>query len=320
MESIGQSLRDLINAPEILVMPGVFDGLSARLVERSGFKAALITGAGVSESFLGWADVGLLGLEENLTVCRAIAGCSDVLYLADGDTGYGNAINVHYSVRGFERAGVAAVMLEDQVSPKRCGHLAGKEIIPAEEMVEKIRAAVEARRDPAFVIKGRTDAYPMHDLSEAIRRLNLYAEAGADLLMVDAIFSSDEIRAVARNVSKPLAVNMGYGIRRRTTRELISAQALQEMGVAVVLYPRLLAGCAIQGMKNGIDALVDSLDRAEVVEHPELSVSFQEQNELLGLPTIREMEARFLTGRQLEQKYGSKMRTMDPLKHDVPAP
>src|SRR5438309_6653503 len=141
MESPGKRLRALIDASDILVLPGVFDGFSARLVEKMGYGAAFITGSGVSESRLGQPDVGLMGLDENVAAARAMAACSDLLLLADADTGYGNALNVYHSVRAFERAGVAGVMFEDQVWPKRCGHLKGKEVISAEEMVQKIRAA-----------------------------------------------------------------------------------------------------------------------------------------------------------------------------------
>src|SRR5258706_10788303 len=149
-------LRSLINAPDILVLPGVFDGFSTRLVERMGYTAAFITGSGVSESRLGQPDVGLMGLEENVAAARAIAACSDLLLLADADTGYGNPVNVHHTVRAFERAGVAGLMLEGQVWPKRCGHLKGKEGISAEEMVQKIPAAPEPRAGPDFRIKSRT--------------------------------------------------------------------------------------------------------------------------------------------------------------------
>src|SRR6195256_2100113 len=177
MESSGKRLRRLIEAPEILVMPGVFDGFSTRLVTHAGYPAAFITGSGVSESRLGQPDVGLMGLEENVAAARAIAACSDLLLIADGDTGYGNALNAYHTLRAFERAGVAGLMFEDQVWPKRCGHLKGKEVISAEEMVQKIRAAAEARADPDFVIKSRTDVLATHGVPEAIRRLNLYAEA-----------------------------------------------------------------------------------------------------------------------------------------------
>jgi 2-methylisocitrate lyase-like PEP mutase family enzyme len=297
--------RQLIEADEILVQPGVYDGFSARLVQQMGFAAGSISGAGLSESNLGWADVGLMGYEENLHASRAIAACVDMPLSADGDTGYGNAINVFFTVRGFEAAGVNGLMLEDQVWPKRCGHMAGEEVISAEEGVEKIRAAVEARRDPDFIIKARTDAMATHGVREAIRRLNLYAEVGADLLFADALLSRDDIALVAREVPKPLSVNMGLGIRARPTTPLLSPKELQDIGVAVVSYPRLVTAAAIQGMRNALSALQQSVQEARVIERPELAVSFGEINELMGLDTIRQMEQRFLTAQQLAAKYGT---------------
>ncbi|MBV9784663.1 MAG: isocitrate lyase/PEP mutase family protein [Acidisphaera sp.] len=292
--SPGRQLKELINAPGILVMPGVFDGFSARLVESLGYKAGSVSGAGLSETNLGWADVGVMGYEENLHASAALAACCSIPLQADGDTGYGNAINVYFTVQGFERAGLAGLMIEDQVWPKRCGHMAGKQVISAEEGREKIQAAAEARRDPDFVIKARTDATAIHGVGEAIRRLNLYAEAGADLLFADALLSAEDIRTVAQNVAKPLAVNMGFGIRQRPTTPLLSARQLEDMGVAAVSYPRLLTAAAIQGMKNALAVLDQSLTEGRVIDRPDLLVSFDELNTLMGLPKIREMEQRFL--------------------------
>lgn len=303
-ESVGKRLRRLIQAREILVLPGVFDGFSTRLVQRSGYEAAFITGSGISEARLGQPDVGLMGLEENVAAARAMAACSDLLLLADGDTGYGNAVNVYHTVRAFERAGVAGLMLEDQVWPKRCGHMKGKEVIPADEMVEKIRAAAAARSDPDFVIKSRTDVLATHGVAEAIRRLNLYAEAGADLLFADAALSSEDIRTIARNVGKPLSVNMGFGIRQRSTTPLLSAAQLQELGVAVVIYPRMLTACALRGMENGLAHLRQSLDTGQVVDRPDALVSFEELNAITGMPHIEDLERRFLTDAQRKAKYG----------------
>src|SRR5438046_1019824 len=302
--SPAKRLRALINAPDILVLPGVFDGFSTRPVERMGYTAAFITGSGVSESRLGQPDVGLMGLEENVSAARAIAACSDLLLLADADTGYGNALNVYHTVRAFERAGVAGLMLEDQVWPKRCGHLKGKEVISAEEMVQKIRAAAEARVDLDFVIKSRTDVLATHGLAEAIRRLNLYAEAGADLLFADAAMSVDDISAITKNVTKPVSVNMGFGIRQRSTTPLLSAKQLQDLGVAAVIYPRLLTACALQGMKNGLELLQQSLDSGKVVDRPDALVSFEELHDIMGMHEVEELEQRFLTREQLEAKYG----------------
>lgn len=302
--SPGKRLRALIEAPEILVLPGVFDGFSTRLVSKLGYTAAFISGSGVSESRLGQPDVGLMGLEDNVAAARAMAACSELLLLADGDTGYGNAINVFHTVRAFERAGVAGLMLEDQVWPKRCGHLKGKEVISAEEMVQKIRAAAEARADPDFVIKSRTDVLATHGVPEAIRRLNLYAEAGADLLFADAAMSIDDIGTIAKNVHKPLSVNMGFGIRQRSTTPLLSAKQLQDLGVSVVIYPRMLTACALMGMKRGLELLQQSLDSGKVVDRPDALVSFEELHDIMGMAEIEDMEQRFLTPEQLEAKYG----------------
>ncbi len=305
MPSPGKRLRALIEAPEILVLPGVFDGFSTRLVTRHGYVAAFITGSGVSETRLGQPDVGLMGLDENVAAARAIAACSDLLLLADGDTGYGNALNAYHTVRAFERAGVAGLMLEDQVWPKRCGHMRGKEVISAEEMVQKIRAASEARVDPDFVIKSRTDVLATHGVAEAIRRLNLYAEAGADLLFADAAMSAEDIGTIARNVSKPVSVNMGFGIRQRSTTPLLSAAQLQSLGVAVVIYPRLLTACAVMGMQHGLELLQQSVASGKVVDRPDALVSFEVLHDILGMHEIEAMERRFFTPDQLEAKYGA---------------
>ncbi len=304
--NVKQRLRELIAAPEILVMPGVFDGFSARIVQDAGFSAGFVTGGGVSEAAVGWADVGIMSFEENLRVVRALVGCFDLPLIADADTGYGNAVNVHFTVRGFERAGVAGIMIEDQTWPKRCGHLKGKEVISADEAAQKINAAAQARLDPDLVIMSRTDALATHGLDEAIARLNLYAQAGADLLFADALLSIDDIVEVVRRVSKPLIVNMGFGIQTRSTTPLLSAKQLELLGVAGVIFPRLLTAAAIRGMKNAMAALQQSLTSGEVVERPDLLVSFEDLNALMGLDQIATMEKSFLTGEQLERKYTAK--------------
>src|SRR5688572_23803285 len=288
MNSKGRELKELLHAPKILIAPGVYDGFSARLVEKMGFKTASVSGAGVSESKIGWPDRGIMGFGENVDACRKLAAFSDLLLQGDADTGYGNALNVYFTVRGFEDAGLAAVMIEDQVWPKRCGHMAGKAVIPAEEMVQKIKAAVSARRDPDFVIKARTDAAGPLGIEQAIRRLNMYAEAGADCLFADALLSAQDIERVARSVPKPLSVNMGLGIRSRPTTPLLSPRQLEEMGVAQISYPRLLSTAALKGMINAMEVFKD-----EVVDRPDLVVSFGEINELMGLDDLEALEQRF---------------------------
>ncbi len=294
MESKGARLKALINAPEILITPGIFDGFSARLVERAGFKTASISGAGTSESRLGWADRGIMGFEDNLANARRLAECTDLLLQADADTGYGNALNVYFVVRAFEKAGMAAIMIEDQVWPKRCGHMAGKAVIPAEEMVQKIKAAVDARQDSSFVIKARTDAIAPLGVDEAIRRLNMYAEAGADCLFADALLTKEDIIRVAKSVPKPLSVNMGLGIRSRPTTPLIAPQDLQAMGVAQISYPRLFTAAALKGMMNAMQVFKEDLvGKNQVVDRPDLLASFGEINDLMGLPELEALEKRF---------------------------
>jgi len=291
--SPGAKLRALLAEPGIMVAPGVYDGFSLRLVEQAGYKTAVVTGAGLSESNLGWADVGVMGYTENLRASGALAAISSIPLSADGDTGYGNALNVYFTVQGFERAGLACLMIEDQVWPKRCGHMAGKQVISAEEAVEKFRAAAEARQDPDFVIKARTDATAVLGVGEAIRRLNLYAEAGADLLFADALLTAEDIVTVARNVSKPLTVNMGFGIRQRPTTPLLSVRQLEDMGVKAVSLPRMLTAAAIQGMKNALAVFGQSLVEGRAIDRPDLLVSFSEVNELMGLNHLRSLERAF---------------------------
>jgi 2-methylisocitrate lyase-like PEP mutase family enzyme len=212
-------------------------------------------------------------------------------------------VNVHFTMRAFEQAGLAGMMIEDQVWPKRCGHMKGKEVIPAEEGAEKIRAAAEARTDSDMVIMARTDALATHGISEVIHRLNLYAEMGADLLFADAVLTTEHISTVVRNVAKPVCVNMGFGIRQRSTTPLLSARQLEDLGVGVVIYPRLLTAASVQGMKNALAALGESLRSGEVVDRPDLLISFEELNTLVAMPELERLEQRYLTKEQLRRKY-----------------
>ena len=297
MVSKGRQLKELINSPKILVTPGVYDGYSVRLTQKMGFKSGSITGAGTSESRLGWADRGVMGLDENVANARRLADCSDLLLRADADTGYGNAMSVYFATRAFEKAGVAAVMFEDQVWPKRCGHMAGKSVIPAEEMVQKVKAACDARIDPDFIIISRTDAAGTHGVDEAIRRLNLYAEAGADCMYADALMSREDIAKVAKNVPKPLIVNMGLGMRTRKTTPLMTPKQLQDIGVAVVSYPRLLTTAALMGMMNAMKVFKNEvMDKHHLVERTDLQVSFEELNDLMGMQELDEIERRYAGG------------------------
>ncbi len=292
-KSKGRRLKDLIENQELLILPGVYDGISAKIIQKMGFEAATVTGAGLSNSRLGRPDVGLMSLDRNVETCRVLADASELLLMADADTGYGNAVSVYYNVQAFEKAGVAGIMIEDQIWPKRCGHLDGKGVIEAEEMVEKIHAAVDAKKDPDFVIRARTDAAGVLGLDEAIRRSNLYAQAGADLLFADALLSKEDIKNFVNSVSRPVTINMGFGIRKRPTTPLISPGEMQEMGIAAVSYPRLVTSAAMQGMENGLKVLKESIETGEIIERPDLLYSFKQITDLMGLPEVKALEEKY---------------------------
>ncbi|MGY1601606.1 isocitrate lyase/PEP mutase family protein [Geodermatophilus sp. SYSU D00815] len=279
-------LRELLSRPEPLLAPGAYDALSARLVEQAGFDVVYMTGFGTTASLIGRPDVGLLTGSEMVDNARRIVAAVDVPVIADADTGYGNAINVLRTVQLHEQAGVAGVQLEDQVMPKKCGHMSGKALIGLDEMVGKIRAAVEARHDPDLVVIARTDAVAVAGLDEAIGRARAFADAGADLLFVEAPTSEDDVARVAEELRgvAPLVFNWAEGGR---TPPLPLAR-IAELGFALVLYPigTLLAATA------GIRALLAEL-RADGVPPLQGLPSFGEFTDLIGLPEVQELEQRF---------------------------
>jgi len=279
-------LRELLAAPGPLVAPGAYDALSARLVEQAGFDVVYMTGFGTTASLIGRPDVGLLSAAEMADNATRIAAAVDVPVIADADTGYGNAINVVRTVRAYEQAGVAGLHLEDQVMPKKCGHMSGKAVIDADEMVGKVRAAVAARRDPDLVLIARTDAAAVHGVDEAIRRGRLFAEAGADALFVEAPTSEEDLARIAgelRGVA-PLVFNWAEGGRTPP----LSLQRIGELGFSIVLFPigTLLAATA------GIRALLAGL-RADGVPPLTGLPKFGEFTDLIGLPDVQELEQRF---------------------------
>ena len=227
------TLRRMLNEPGIIVAPGAYDGISARLIERHGFKAVYMTGAGTAASALGQADLGLTTLTERATHAAHIAGCISLPLIADADTGYGNPLNVIRTVREYERAGVAALHLEDQVFPKKCGHIAGKAVIPMKEFAEKIRAASENRTDPDFMIIARTDARAVNGIDDAIERGLRYREAGADVIFVEAPTSREEIERVAREIKAPLLSNQVPGGKTPG----LTVTELEKLGYKMVIFP-----------------------------------------------------------------------------------
>jgi len=226
-------LRQLLRAPGIIVAPGAYDCLTAKLIEQEGFPAVYMTGAGTALTRLGTADLGLATLSEMVSNAAAMAATVSVPLIADADTGYGGALNVYRTVREYERSGVAAVHIEDQIFPKRCGHLDGKQVVPCEEMVIKLRAAVEARTDEDFVLIARTDALAVTGLDDTLRRCHAYAEAGADVLFVEAVRTREEIAHVLREVSVPLL----YNFVEHGKSPLLAVAELQRLGFKIVIFP-----------------------------------------------------------------------------------
>ncbi len=303
-------LKELLDGPEVLVMPGAYDALSAKIIEKAGFKAVQCSGYGFSASLLGKPDIGLLSFEEVLIHTKNIANAVDIPVMADGDTGYGNAINVIRTVQEFERAGAAGVNIEDQVWPKRCGHMAGKEIISTEEMVKKIEAAVWARKNPDFIINARTDAIAVYGVEEAIKRAEAYWDAGADLIFIEAPNSVEQLKEITKRLVPKgirLSVNMLDGGRT----PLLTFDELQEMGFKRISVPVLSTYVVAKALQDAMDKLFK--DRTNKYLQDRI-MPFSQFNKLIGLPEIRELEARFLPKEKILKKYGSEESLEDAIK------
>lgn len=279
-------LRERLKDSKIIVAPGAYDCLSARLIEQCGFEAAFMTGYGAAASILGEPDYGLMTMNEMANVCANMNAFLNIPLIGDIDTGYGNPLNVYRTVKEFERAGMAAVHLEDQVFPKRCGHMENKAVISMEEHVEKIRAAVEARDE--MMIIARTDARATHGIDEAIRRLEAYRDAGADIVYADALRSDDELRAVGSipNVYKFTNQTENGKTPPRTAKQL------EEMGFNIVIFPVGTAFAAAKAMRQMLEQLKREGTSAGCVEQ---MTTFNEFTGIVGLPELQKREARFKT-------------------------
>jgi len=227
------TLRQLLRAPGIIVAPGAYDCLTAKLIEREGFPAVYMTGAGTALTRIGKPDLGFATLSDMVANAAVMASTVSIPLIADADTGYGGSLNVYRTVREYERAGVAALHIEDQVFPKRCGHLDGKQVVPVAEMVIKLRAAVEARTDDDFVLIARTDALAVTGLDDTLRRCQAYAEAGADVLFIEAVRTHQEIARVVREIDVPLL----YNFVEHGKSPLLSVSALERLGFKLVIFP-----------------------------------------------------------------------------------
>lgn len=282
-------LRALLAERGLVLVPGAVDALSARLVEQAGFQAVYATGAGIANALLGLPDLGLASMTEVLEQVRRMVGAVDLPLIADADTGYGNPLNVVRTVREFERAGVAGLQIEDQVSPKRCGHFSGKEVVPAAEMVQKLRAALDARRDPDLVLIARTDALAVHGLDAAIERAAQYAEEGADVLFVEAPTTAAELRRIAQAVPAPLLANMTEGGRT----PILPAAELEALGYRVAIYPNLLLRATLLA---GSEALRRLRAEGSSLGFLDRLLPWDERQRLVGLPEYEALERRFVRG------------------------
>ncbi len=288
--SKAKRLHDLIVAPKLLAMPGAYDALSARLIEQAGFHACQISGFGVAASLLGLPDLGIITLRDQINVTQMISQAVDIPVMADGDTGYGNAVNTYHTVRMLEAAGAAGVNIEDQDFPKRCGHLEGKSVISMEEMVQKIRAAVSARKDPHFVINARTDTIAVTGVDEAIRRGNAYAEAGATLIFVEAPKERADIIRVVKSIRAPVSINM-LGAAGGKTPQMTLAE-LQEIGVARVSFPILTLCSAALAMRDNLKVLQDT---GSLLSLETRMMSFSDITATVGLARQEALDREFST-------------------------
>ena len=285
--TLRQQLNDAVAVRRPMVLPGCYDALGARLIEQAGFDAVYMTGFGTTASLLGRPDVGLLGMSEMVDNARRIAAAVDLPVVADADTGYGNPINVIRTVQAYERAGLAGLHIEDQVLPKKCGHMENKQVVDTEVMVAKVAAAVAARDDDDFVLIARTDARGPHGLDEALRRATACADAGADVLFVEALQGENEIERVAKEFAgTPLLFNWAEGGKTPP----MTYDEIAALGFAMIIMPigtLLAATSAMQGFLRNLKAagtpagFVDDL------------MSFQDFTDLIGLPEVNDLEARF---------------------------
>ena len=280
-------LKSLVEARRGVIVPGAFNALSARVIEELGFEAVYVTGAGVTNMWFGMPDQGFMGLSDIAAHTARIREAVNVPLIVDADTGFGNALNVYHTVRVLERAGADCIQLEDQVMPKRCGHFSGKEVISLDEAVSKIKAAVDARQDENLLIMARTDAAATLGFDAAVERAQKFAEAGADILFVEAVTTVEEVRALPQCIDKPQLINMVVGGRT----PILDAGELGRLGYGVVLYANAALQGAVAGMQKVLTVLHDS---KKVDEDPVLLAPFAERQRLVSKQIWDALEKRYI--------------------------
>ena len=286
MERPTTLLRRLLARPKLLLAPGVADAMNARIVVKEGFEVLYMTGGGTAATRLGLPDVGLLTMSEMVDNAQRIAEAAEIPLIADADNGYGNVVNVRRTIRAYERAGVAAVHIEDQHWPKRCGHMAGKSLISCEEMVGKIKAAVDSRLDSDFVVIARTDAYSVEGYDAALERAARYVEAGADMIFVEELRTIDQLAEVPRRFKVPALYNMASSGKT----PFLPTEEIERLGFRVVIYPNLIMRAQIHAAQSVLRTLMSTGDMKTMLD--KLS-GWEERYELLRLPEIQEFEARY---------------------------
>lgn len=279
-------LRDMLKNRLMIMAPGAYDAWSAKLIENAGFPAVYMTGYGVSASVLGKPDIGLITLSEMVASAKNIVASVGIPVIADADNGFGGTLNVVRAVTEYEQVGVAAIQLEDQVTPKRCGHMEGKEVVPMEEMVAKIKAAVHARKDPDFVIIARTDARAVRGFDEALRRAKAYEAAGADVIFFEAPQSIEEMVQVSKEIKAPLLANM---VEKGKT-PLIKASELNDMGYNIIIYPVSPLYTATKALQGMLSQLKEDETTSTMLEQ---MVSFPVFNSTIKLDELRALENSF---------------------------
>jgi len=279
-------MRQLFQTGKMIVAPGAHDALTAKIIGKTGFDAVYMTGYGQAASHLGNPDVGLLTMSEMVARASAIVEAAGVPVIADADTGFGNAINVRRTVREYEKAGVAVIQLEDQVMPKKCGHMLGRQVIPKEEMVGKIKAAADARMDDDFMIMARTDARTIMGIDEAIERGLAYQEAGADIIFIESPESKEEMVMINKAIKVYTLANMVEGGRT----PMLPNQELEALGYNLVIYPTASTYLTTKAMLTLMETLKKEGTTATMI--PEM-VTFSEFNDLIGLAEIRALEAKY---------------------------
>jgi 2,3-dimethylmalate lyase len=282
-------LRQMMTGKQIVVAPGAHDALTAKIIEQVGFSAVYMTGYGQAASHLGKPDVGLLTLTEMVARASNIVEAVNVPVIADADTGFGNAVNVMRTLREYEKAGVAAIQLEDQVAPKKCGHMTGRQVVSKEEMVGKIKAAADVRTDPDLMIIARTDARTVHGIGEALERAKAYEEAGADILFIESPESVEEMKQITTSFKVPVLANMVEGGRT----PFLPVQELQGLGYDLVIFPTASTYLVTKALTRLMTVLKDTGTTASLI--PEM-ITFEEFNDLIGLTKIREIESIYVKG------------------------